>query len=950
MSLEEYERKRDFAVTSEPSPAISATAGSLRFVVQKHAARRLHYDFRLELDGVLKSWAVPKGPSLDPSQKRLAVHVEDHPLDYQDFEGTIPPGEYGAGTVMVWDRGVWFAVDESASNPLAAYERGRLKFRLEGAKLRGRWMLLRVKPRPGEKGDNWLLFKERDDDARSGSDGEITGTEQMSALSGRTIDDIRDGVDVGGVEDRDRVGPELAAWQGARRAAMPAFIAPELATLVDRPPAGEEWLHEIKLDGYRILSRIDEGEVRFLTRRGADWTERFPALSQDLRRLPVGNVMLDGEVVSLLPDGRTSFGALTAALRGADRAADRIVYFVFDILYLDGVDLTRVPLESRKEVLREVLALLPEEEGRVRYVDHIEGSGEDFYAQACAFALEGEVAKRRDSPYRSGRGRDWVKVKCMHRQEFVVCGFTDRAGVPHGLGALLLGSRSSSGDSLVYAGKVGTGWDERTAMELRGLLDRLRQEEEPCVGAQQAKSVVGVKWVRPALVAEVAYLSWDGAGALRHASFEGLRLDKLASDVVAERSDQVASQPLMPSADGLAPPANGEQPPRVRDVAPADIVPDGPVTVGGVAISNAGRVVYADEGLSKLDLARYYEDIATWMLPHVSRRPLTIVRCPEGPEKECFYQKHVASQFPESVIRVPIAEENGIGMYLAIDSTAGLLSLVQMNVLEFHVWGSHVENLECPDQIVFDFDPDPSLPFLKVISAVRLMREVLGELGLRRSFVKTTGGKGLHVVVPVAPVLSWEAVKPVTRAVAEALVRADPAAYTISTSLRRRTGKIFIDYLRNGRGATSVAPFSTRARPGAPVATPLRWDELTPSLSGKRYTVKNIRRRLAQLEEDAWLTYAELDQQISADMAERARGLFVRNTRACCAAAGRRSHRVGEGRKVWPEHPRCCFESRVGAPAVLARRQCECVDDKRRGRSGKRILCGENDVGQRASS
>ncbi len=888
MTLDDYERKRDFAQTPEPGPAVRPGEDGNAYVIQKHAARRLHYDFRLELDGVLKSWAVPKGPSLDPAEKHLAVHVEDHPLDYANFEGTIPKGQYGGGTVMVWDRGRWFPEGEAALDPVAAYRKGKLKFRLEGEKLRGRWMLLRLAHRPGEDQDNWLLFKERDEQARGGHEAAITVAEPDSVVSGRSLQQIAAGEsrlgDAGG-EGRpeqlpteqaaasgsppgeDGAGPLAAAdIPGARAAAAPALVAPELATLVARSPSGDAWLHEIKFDGYRIMCRLEEGGARLLTRRGVDWTSRFPTLLGSIRRVPASSAILDGEVVFMGRDGRTSFSHLASALQSGTDAGGGIAYYVFDLLYLDGHDLTRVPLQRRKQALRELLEGFSAGD-RVRYVEHLQGSGEDFFAQSCEFALEGEIAKRRDSLYRPGRSRDWLKVKCTRRQEFVIVGFTDRAGGRGGLGALLLGFRREDGGPLSCAGRVGTGWDDRTMKELRSRLDGLRQDKAACVDPPEGKGAAGIHWVRPQLVAEIEYLSWNGRG-FRHSSFEGLRLDKSALEVVAESRQTQVLQPHSPPAGALSPPGvdaaggpTSASPVRTRKGPRGDRR----ITVGGVSISNPDRVVYEELGLTKLELARYYEDIAPWMLPHVSRRPLTLVRCPEGRARECFYQKHVGPRFPEAVLRLPMEEQGGVETYAAIDSTAGILSLVQMGVLEFHVWGSHMENVDHPDQIVFDFDPDTQLPFARVADAACLVRDVLAGLGLR-SFVKTTGGKGLHVVAPILPTRTWDEVKPFTKAVAEVLVRLDPSAYTINMALSRRVGKIYVDYLRNGRGATSVCAFSTRRRRGGPVSVPLRWDELGARMRADRYTVGNVRRRLSKLREDPWRGYDKVRQQITPDM------------------------------------------------------------------------------------
>jgi bifunctional non-homologous end joining protein LigD len=849
--LRDYRRKRRFEATPEPGPAVGSSPRGDLYVIQKHAARQLHYDLRLELDGVLLSWAVPKGPSLDPAARHLAVRVEDHPIDYSDFEGTIPKGQYGGGTVMVWDRGRWAYAGDG--DPAADVRAGHLKFRLEGAKLRGAWMLVRLKPRPDEpdRRENWLLFKERDDEARSGPAAEVTKLKPDSAKTGRSLQRIAADLDrvwsTAG-EDRGEQPRDPAAVPGARRAPLPERCEPELATLVDEAPRGDDWLHEIKLDGYRVLCRLEGSVPRLLTRRGADWTSHVPTLVAPLGALPARAALLDGEVVYVGDDGRTSFLELASALQNGTDRDGRIVYYVFDLLHLDGYDLTRASLRDRKRLLEGLLAGQAAD-ARVRYVEHLEGRGEEFFRQTCAFDLEGAIAKRADSPYRPGRGRDWLKVKCLRRQELVIGGFTERAGTAGGVGALLLGFHEGPGEPLRYAGRVGTGWDDATMRELRARLDRLVCDGAPFAGAPRGGAARGVRWVAPELVAEIEYLSWDREGRLRHASFEGLRDDKPAAEVVVERA---------PPPDAAADPRH---PPDRRPASRGA----GPVAVGGVPISHPDRVVYPDVGLTKVEVARYYEDVAEWFLPHVVRRPLTVVRCPAGLAGQCFFQKHAADGFPESVIRVPMAADGGNGLFVAVDSLAGVLALVQAGALEFHVWGSRLATVERPDQMVFDLDPAEDLPFSRVNEAARILHDLLGGLGLA-SFVKTSGGKGLHVVVPLEPTRGWDDVRDFSRALSEAMVAADPAHFVATMSLTKRPGKTFIDYLRNGRGATFVAPYGTRRRPGAPVSAPVRWDELTSDLRGDRFTVATVRRRLASLRADPWQGYADVHQEITPAM------------------------------------------------------------------------------------
>ena len=884
MALDDYRAKRRLAETPEPGPRLASSPHGDVFVVHKHAARRLHYDLRLELDGVLKSWAVPKGPSLDPDDKHLAVHVEDHPLDYAAFEGVIPKGQYGGGTVMVWDRGRWFPEEGTADDPLAAYEDGHLKFRLEGEKLRGRWMLVRMKPRRDPEGkyrddaDNWLLFKERDDEACRGAEAVITKRLPDSVASGRSIDEIAAAADRVW-QTRDAAAPsrpqiDPAAIPGARRGSLPDWTEPELTTLVSEAPSGDAWLHEIKFDGYRVVCRLDHGEARLFTRRGADWTTHFPTLIDHVRALPADSALLDGEVVFVNDDGRTTFTDLASALQAGSDPQGRIVYYVFDLLYLNGFDLRGAPLVARKEALELLLAGQPGG-ARVRYVEHIRGHGEQFFEQACGLELEGAVAKRADSPYRSGRGRDWVKVKCLRRQEFLVTGFTERTGVSGRIGALLVGLHDGLGGPIVCAGRVGTGWDDRTMLDLRRRLDPLVADEPPCVNAPRGKAAAGVRWVRPELVAEIEFFDWNGRDALRHSSFEGLRFDKPADEVVLETPSatpakaEKAGEPAKAAAPGKADrPARTGAP--IKAGARSGATPgtksrrDEPAAVAGVAISHPDRVMYPDDGVTKLDIARYYERVAPLLLPHIARRPLTLVRCPQGLAGPCFFQKHGVEQFPESVISVPIREADGTATYPAVESLEGILALVQMSALELHVWGSRIETLELPDQMVFDLDPDDGLPFARTITAAQTLRTLLDHLGLA-SFVKTSGGKGLHVVVPLRPNRSWDEVKEFSHAVAEVMVRAQPELYLATMSRAKRAGKVYIDFLRNGRGATFVAPYSTRRRAGAPLSLPLRWDELNARLRPDAYTVGNIGRRLAGVKVDPWRGYEETRQEITAE-------------------------------------------------------------------------------------
>lgn len=866
MSLKEYKRKRDFKKTPEPAGKVHARKGN-SFVIQKHAASRLHYDFRLEMEGVLRSWAVPKGPSLDPAEKRLAVHVEDHPLEYGGFEGIIPKGEYGGGTVLLWDNGTW----EPEGDPVAAYRKGHIKFTLAGKKLHGGWHLVRLHgDRAGKDGENWLLFKVEDEAAIPGSGDAVTEELPDSVDSGRSIEEIAKDADRvwGGkpveqdekkaktkkTETKKPSKPKKIA--GARKAKMPREVEPELATLVSAPPAGDDWLHELKLDGYRILCAVEDGEAQVYTRNAKDWTARFSPIAQAAAALPVASALFDGEVVVLKPDGTSSFQALQNALTES-RERD-LLYYVFDLLYLDGQDLRPLPLTARKEALAALVTKgFPQDRPVIRLSDHVQGQGEGFYAQACRHGLEGIVSKRADAPYRSGRGKDWLKVKCLKRQEFIIAGYTDPEGARSGFGALLLAVHE--GGDLVFTGRVGTGFDTTTLGTLRARLEKLERKTPPVKNPPRGAQARGVHWVKPELVAEIAFTEWTDDGSLRHPTFQGLREDKPAAEVVREEPEQEKTVAKKTATTKTATTKTTKATKTVKTVkTTAD-------EFAGVRLTHPDRVLYAEQGITKRDLAAYYERIADWILPHLADRPLTLVRCPEGRMKQCFYQKHVTVQFPQSIQRVEIEEDSKTVPYGAIDSAEGLLSLVQMGVLEFHIWGSHIDDVEKPDYIVFDLDPDEGLPWKRVVEGAKTLRTALDHLGLQ-SFLKTTGGKGLHVCLPLVRRAGWDEVKAFTKAVAEVVAAHDPQSYTSKLPKASRKGKIFIDYLRNGRGATSVCAYSTRARPGAPVSTPLFWEELDGDVRADTFTVKNLSDRLDSLDGDPWADFSKIRQSITAAM------------------------------------------------------------------------------------
>ncbi|HEV8581177.1 MAG TPA: DNA ligase D [Thermoanaerobaculia bacterium] len=917
MALQEYKRKRNFRATPEPAGKVKKTKGN-SFVIQKHAATRLHYDFRLEMEGVLRSWAVPKGPSLDPDEKRLAVHVEDHPIEYGDFEGTIPKGEYGGGTVLLWDRGTW----KPEGDPIAGYKKGHLRFQLDGEKLHGGWDLVRMGGRRADDGhDNWLLIKVNDEAARSGSDDAIVKERPESVASGMNVEEIAAGSErvwrsnrpargKGTFKQKIAAVAEAAAKEKAtkktartekvsssaidpsalpeaRKVAMPSEIEPQLATLVEAVPRGDEWIHEIKYDGYRVLCELRDGEARLITRRGKDWTDRFVRVAREVATLPAKEAILDGEVVVLEPNGTTSFQALQNALSG--NRQDDLVLFAFDLLYLDGWDLRRSPLAARKEALAELLA---GRQGAIRLGDHVPGGGEEFYSHACRFGLEGIVSKRADLAYHSGRSKDWLKVKCLQRQEFVIVGFTNPEKSRVGLGALLLGVYD--GKELVYAGKVGTGFDDRTLVDLRKRLDKLEVDKpafkNPPRGAEARRS----HWVKPELVAEVAFTEWTDEGVLRHPTFQGLREDKSPREVVRERPQalppearatktkrsaarkaqaaksstrKVSTKPRKAGKNIAVDAPQGPKPAVHPAPEEGAIPPQGKsrkkeVEIAGVRFSNPEKVLYPEQGLTKRDLALYYSRIADWILPYLADRPLTLVRCPEGRSKQCFYQKHITEHVPSSVRRVDVGEPEPYG---AVSDLEGLLALVQMGVLEIHIWGSHRDKIELPDYVVFDLDPDEGLPWERVVEGAYRMRDFLGELGLQ-SFLKTTGGKGLHVVIPLVRRDGWDEVKAFTKAVAEAVVAADPSRYTSKLPKASRKGKVFIDYLRNGRGATSICAYSTRARPGATVSAPLFWEELEAGVRGDSFNLRNIFERLESLPSDPWAEFSKIRHSITAAM------------------------------------------------------------------------------------
>jgi bifunctional non-homologous end joining protein LigD len=842
MALREYRKKRNFRHTPEPRGGEGTFGSGRLYAIQKHAARRLHYDLRLELDGVLKSWAIPKGPSLDPADKRLAVHVEDHPLEYGSFEGIIPEGEYGGGTVMLWDKGQW----EPEGDPGKSYRKGRLVFRLSGEKLRGSWILARMGG--SEDGENWLLIKKEDGEAKKSVD--IVSTQPHSALTGRTMEEISASEDRVWSGTEGELSPassprsprglksEISKMRGARRSEMASDPPrPQLATLVKEAPTGEQWLHEIKYDGYRILCIKRRDHVRLITRNGQDWTDKLTPVARSLSSLPM-DCIFDGEVVVAGPGGKADFQALQNILAGLKTG--NLVYYAFDILYCAGHDVTSSPLVERKKLLKKLFEsfLAP---SSLIYGDYIQGDGDRVFEQACRLGTEGIVSKRADSRYEEGRrSRSWVKVKCVKRQEFVIGGYTEPSGSRSGFGALLVGYYDESG-SLSYAGRVGTGFDESALLNLTSRLKKLERRGSPFRDPPKGRDARGVHWVQPALVGEVEFTEWTDDGILRHPSFKGLREDKTPLEVRRETGKTSS-------------PATGGT---VRRN-----------TIAGVTLSNPDRILYPEQGLSKRSLALYYEGIAERILPHLVDRPLTLVRCPKGRQKKCFYQKHLSGEVPESLLEISIQEKKEKGSYAVVKDLAGLISLVQLGVLEIHPWGSRRDQLERPDRIVFDLDPGPGIQSEHMVEVVQLLHELLNEIGLK-NFLKTSGGKGFHVVVPLVRHSGWAEVKAFAKNVAVVMTRMRPDLVISTMEKSKRREKIFVDYLRNTRGATAVAPYSTRARAGAPVSAPIRWEDFSAEISSDQFTVENLSFPEGESNQDPWDGFFDIRQSLTKRIKDR---------------------------------------------------------------------------------
>ncbi len=764
--LATYNAKRDFARTAEPAGTLEPGHGNL-FMVQKHDATRLHWDLRLEMDGVLKSWAVTRGPSLDPSEKRLAVRTEDHPLSYATFEGTIPAGEYGGGTVMLWDRGTWSPVAGKSASDIDA---GHLHFVVDGERMRGEWMLIRLKPRGREKRENWLLRKVND--AEAGGTDKLVEEALTSIATGRTMAEIAGGQPTRPSKREAAVASHALPPRTSRsKPTLPEFRRPQLCTLQDTVPTGNAWLHEIKFDGYRVLVAVGDGRARVFTRTGLDWTDKFPGIAEAATRL-AGTALIDGEAVAFR-DGRPDFSTLKNAIGDGGK----IVLMAFDLLEQDGEDLTALPTLERKERLRALVADVPAD---IRFSEHVIGQGEALLDQMCRDGLEGVVSKRADAPYRSSRTRAWIKVKCVRRDAYAIVGWLP-SDKRRGFKSLLLGREGPEG--YVFAGKVGTGFDLATMEALRLQLERI-ERQTPTVVAPKA-AVKGAHWVTPSLSADIAYAEITPDGLLRHASFIGL----------TDLQGLTASEPP-------------------------------PAAATSIAITHHSRVVFPESGVTKGDLANYYATIAPLMLPFARDRPISLVRCPQGRGRKCFFQKHDAGSFGDHVRHVSIHDKDGdADDYLYVDDTDGVIACVQMGAIEFHGWGSMVGAVETPDRMVFDLDPDEGLGFAETRRAAEYLKEQLAELGLT-SFPMLSGGKGIHVIVPISPEATWPEVKSFSERFARALASADPKRFVATMTKSKRSGRIFIDWLRNQRGSTAVMPYSVRARAGAPIAAPVSWTEL----------------------------------------------------------------------------------------------------------------------------
>ncbi len=784
IKLQEYSQKRNFNITEEPAGETEAQGEDLRFAVQHHEARRDHYDLRLEWDGTLLSWAVPKGPSYNTRDKRLAVQVEDHPLEYRNFEGTIPKGEYGGGTMMLWDEGFW----EPKGDVEEGLRTGSLKFVLKGRRLRGKWALVRLKPKAGETKNNWLLLKEKDEYAKTEDDVAAFTT---SIRTGRTMTEIEKGED------------EKITQNPFHK------VNVQLAKLAGTVPEGDDWLYELKYDGYRILAFIEGSNVRLITRNGNDYTRRFQDVAFSLIEWTAGRAMiLDGEMVILDASGKTDFQALQNYMRNPKGLS--LTYIIFDLLALDGEDLREHLLIKRKETLEMLMQDAP---ANLRYSQHIAGNGKDFFRAACQEDLEGIIGKKSNSAYRGTRSGDWIKLKCDKRQEFVIGGYTLSDKRTSGVSSVLLGIYE--GEELIYAGRAGTGFTERMMRELEEKFSRIKRSESPFKQAPKPRKNEKIIWLEPELIAEIKFAEWTGENQLRQASFKGLREDKAPKEIKRERAGDIISSDQSSKVEAL-PPGQMEGP---VDTTKKKLI------IAGIKITNPDKMIFENPAITKEDVVRYYEKISERMIPYVRNRILSIVRCPKGISQSCFFKKHPGPD-NRAIVTVPVTNSKGeTEQYFYINDTSGLVYEAQMGTLEFHTWGSRADNLENPDIMVFDLDPDEGMNLETVRQGVRDVKSILEQLSLK-SYLKTSGGKGYHVIVPFEPAADWETFHDFAKRIAEVMEQKWPDRYTSNVRKANRKNRIFIDWIRNGRGATSIAPYSIRAREGARVSIPITWEEL----------------------------------------------------------------------------------------------------------------------------
>ena len=864
MALEDYNRKRSFTNTPEPrgDDDSNATDNQWRFCVQKHAATRLHYDLRLELDGVLLSWALPKGPSLDWEDKRLAIHVEDHPIDYLEFEGVIPQHEYGGGTVMVWDLGTWSPRngDEQAR---ADYERGELKFDLTGTKLQGGFMLKRL----DHRGENqWLLIKEKDTAMRESVDFNVIEELPNSVLTNRDLDEIAtDKSFVWSSQPKPAYDFDAGKYEKAKESQMLGIIRPCLPSATRLAPTGEKWVHEIKYDGYRMLGFIEQGATKFQSRNGKDWTDRLQSLSRIVAQLPCESAVVDGEVVMMESEGLSSFQALQNRI-GAGKDSE-LRYYVFDLLYLNGYRLTGLPMMERKHILTELVQANGPSD-RIILSEHLVGDGPTIFRQACKLGVEGIVSKRIDKRYSQGRFEFWQKTKCLQSREFLIGGFTPPTASRKGLGAILLGAPRDDDEHhpLYFTGKVGTGFTHETLVKMRKQLDEIKIPKSPFSNLNRKTADKGTMWVEPKYIAEIEFGGWTDEGLIRFGSFKGMRDDLSVSDLDSSLPflDSASSASDEGSDDSQASSSANNEPPAHGDVH-ADPLLDLPAELANVKISSPDRVVYPDMGITKLGVATYYAQVGRWMLPHLIGRPVSLLRCPGGVSQTCFFQKRAPQGLHKSVERIELPTTDATKMFLVVHDLVGLLALVQFGVLEFHVSNARADNYERPDRMIFDLDPDENLPFSKTATAAVEIRDWLAEAGLQ-SFLKTTGGKGLHIVVPLRRRHDWSETKKFSQQIGALFEGRSPKRFTTNPSKSARRGKILIDTARNTRGATSVAAFSTRAKRNASISVPIGWNELEFLGSSSGMSLQTVIGRLAQMDDDPWAEIFDVEQGLTRDV------------------------------------------------------------------------------------